>query len=163
MPRRLLFLALSTWSALTGCSNVAQSLPGDVPATVAGVPTERVALAQWLAGRAFLSCTGDPSPRPPQPDSPNGTVRVFFNPTIEDSLRQGRVPQPAGSVLVKEIYSGASVEGYSVMLKVREGSSGNDWLFYEAFGESTSTYNVGATGCVGCHARGRDFVRSSLP
>lgn len=88
---------------------------------------------------------------------------MFFNPTIEDSLRQGRVPQPAGSVLVKEIYSGASVEGYSVMLKVREGSSGNDWLFYEAFGESTSTYNVGATGCVGCHARGRDFVRSSLP
>jgi hypothetical protein len=163
MPRTLLLLAVSSLSALTSCSNVAQSLPGDVPATIAGVPTERVALAQWLDSRPFRSWTADPSPRSPQPDSPHGTVRVFFNQTIEDALREGSVPRPAGSVLVKEIYGGASVEGYSVMLKVREGSSGNDWLFYEAFGGSTSTYNVGATGCVGCHVRGRDFVRSTLP
>ena len=56
-----------------------------------------------------------------------------------------------------------AVEGHSVMLKVREGSSPDDWLFYEAFGSSTSTYDLGARGCIGCHVRGKDFVRSPLP
>jgi len=163
MPRALVFLVLSSASLMIGCSNVAPSLPSSVPATVEGVPTERVALAQWLESGAFRSWTADPSLRPPQADSPYGTVRVFFNPTIEASLRQDRVPRPAGSVLVKEVYSGGTVGGYSVMLKVREGTSGTDWLFYEAFGNSTSTYNLGATVCVGCHVRGRNCVRSTLP
>lgn len=66
-------------------------------------------------------------------------------------------------MLIKEIDRGGSVEGYSVMLKVREGSSGGDWLFYEAFGSAVATYGLGAAGCVGCHLRGRDFVRSALP
>jgi hypothetical protein len=163
MSRTLLAVALSSVGLAAGCSNIAPSLPSDVPATVAGVPTERVALSQWLASAAFRSWTGDASARPPQQDSPHGSVRVFFNPTVEDSLRRDILPRPVGSVLVKEIYSGGSVDGHAVMLKVREGSSGDDWLFYEAFGNSTSTYNLGAGGCTGCHLRGRDFVRSTLP
>ena len=163
MSRTLLAVALSSMGVAIGCSNVAPSLPSDVPAMVAGVPTERVALTQWLESGAFRSWTGDASPRPSQQDSPHGSVRVFFNPTVEDSLRHDTVPRPLGSVLVKEVYSGGSVEGHAMMLKVREGSSGNDWLFYEAFGSSTSTYDLGAGGCTGCHVRGRDFVRSTLP
>jgi len=148
---------------VTGCTNIATSLPSDVPATVEGVPTEREALAQWLDSGAFRSWTADPSPRAPQVDSPHGTVRVFFNPAIEASLRHDSVPRPIGSVLVKEVYSGAKVEGHAVMLKVREGTTGATWLFYEALGGSTSTYNLGAPGCTSCHLRGRDFVRSTLP
>jgi len=157
-------LPVSIVCALVGCSNVAPSLPSEVPATVAGVPTDRLALAAWLDTRAFRSWTGDASPRPPQPDSPHGTVQVFFNPTVEASLRQGNASHPAGSVLVKEVHGGGgSIQGYSAMIKVQDGSSGGDWLFYEAFGSSASTFDLGAAGCVGCHRRGKDFVRSTLP
>src|SRR5262249_15230198 len=163
MSRTLLAVALSSVGLAAGCSNIAPSLPSDVPATVAGVPTERVALSQWLGRGAIRSWTGDGAARPPPPVSPPGWVRVFFNPNIEDSLRRDIVPRPVGSVLVKEVYSGGSVDGHAVMLKVRAGASGDDWLFYEAFGNSTSTYNLGAGGCTVCHVRGRDFVRSRLP
>jgi len=148
---------------LAACSDVAPSLPSDTATEISGVPTDRAALGQWLQGGAFRAWTGDASPRPPLPDSPHGTVRVFFNPTVEGALRTSTVPRPAGSVLVKEVQSGGAVAGYSVMIKVRDGSAASDWLFYEAFGGSVSTYNLGASGCVGCHQRGRDFVRSPLP
>lgn len=99
-------------------------------------------------------------------NSPHGTVRTFFNETIEASIQADAEVHPEGSITVKELYESDSetLKGYAADIKIKEGAGGDTWLFFEGFlPDLDHEYAIGPSGCTGCHSSGTDFVRESLP
>jgi len=94
----------------------------------------------------------------------HGTVRVFVNPALFDSLQSAQASHPAGAAAVKELYSRGNVIGWSVMVKVQDDSAhGAGWYWYEGFGPSPGFSGNGLPVCTGCHSAGRDYFRSQFP
>lgn len=130
-----------------------------------------VATPQGLADLVSIARSGAYSDWPKeaavhQSAGPHGSgVRTFVNPLLRDSLKSGARTHPAGSIVVKELYSGTKLTGYAVDAKRDDGT----WLFFEGFEPALEqgTFFVGTNnGCAGCHVAGVDYVRtpaSDLP
>ena len=126
-----------------------------------GIPTGDADLRPWLEDGSYVAWLAEPAVHPS--DGPHfGDVRVFFSPGLATSLAGG-TDAPVGAASVKEMYGdGPDLRGWSVMIKVTEGTAGDSWYWYEIFGGSP-VEAVGKTACVNCHAAGEDHVLSPLP
>ncbi|MEO8085607.1 MAG: cytochrome P460 family protein [Bacteroidota bacterium] len=105
-------------------------------------------------------------------NSPHGFERVRFNATAQAALdTTGKLPAgnsfPAGSVIVKEIYTSAtgSINLYAVMKKDPSSSvSGSGYLWAEFKPDGTASFSTGkkGDGCISCHSgsANRDLART---
>ena len=105
-------------------------------------------------------------------DSPHGFMRVRFNSTAQLALdANGKLPQgakfPAGSVIVKEVYTSLNgeIKEYAVMKKESNSSltaGGYVWAEFESDGKVKFSAAKKGDGCVSCHQGGnnRDLVRT---
>lgn len=94
-------------------------------------------------------------------------ARTFINPILKSSQDNGQATHPVGSIAIKELYEDdqATIKGYAWEQKIKDGSGGETWLWYEDLDASTEQedfYGVGISTCTGCHGSGIDFVRTSL-
>ena len=137
------------------------------------VPTDRQLLFQFLQAGSYRTFSDQETDRHPSrgPHAKfNWPVRVFFDPKMASSLQRGNVEHPAGSAVVKEMFSedGSNLVGWAVMVKTLEDSEGGaGWFWYETTNTEDSSDVVAAGNgiglCVGCHATGNDFVLTSYP
>lgn len=100
----------------------------------------------------------------------NWPVRVFLGPKIDASMKAGNSSHPAGSSLVKEMYSadGSALIGWAVMVKTQQDSdNGSGWFWYETTNtEDANDFVAAGNGvplCVGCHSLGKDYVVTGYP
>jgi hypothetical protein len=126
-------------------------------------PTNAAELRTWLEAGMYTSWAAESGPH--DSTGPHfGDVRTFVNAVLDASLRDGNTEHPMGSASVKELYgSGASIRGYSVMVKTEAGSGGARWWWYERFNASTYAASQGDANCVPCHSAGRDHFLSPYP
>lgn len=87
---------------------------------------------------------------------PHQTVRTFLNDPLANSLRSGAETHPPGSIAIKELYDGSTLNGYAIDWKGEDGR----WRFFEGFEPALNEYFYVGTdnGCAGCHRPGRDFL-----
>lgn len=182
-----------SWIALTNCSPTPSGLdagessaltdasttesPAGADATsvektpegnsAAPVPTDKTALLQFLKDGKYSSWAKESKVHKTTAPHESG-VRVFVNSLLENSLKAGNKEHPVGSASVKELYQAdlKSPAGYAVMVKVKAGSGGDTWYWYEILTSSGERVVADGTGvglCTGCHSSGVDFFRTTFP
>ncbi len=166
-------LVAAVSNALNGCPQIDTPTPtaterqptvtATATPTVAGpvpIPTTARELLAWLQAGNYLSWTAESAPHA-SAGPHGGKVRTFLNDTVLDSLSAGNASHPAGSALVKELYFGGdTVALWAVSVKVQDDSAGGrGWYWWEGVGLA----GLGQPACTGCHAAGRDYVRTPFP
>jgi hypothetical protein len=151
----------------TSCGEVGPD-PGGVGG--GGIPASATELGAFLRAGSYKSWAAEPAVHAATGNSPHGSVRVFHNQALADSLTAGATAHPQGAASVKELYDsdGQTLAGFSVMIKVAESSgSGEGWYWYETFdanADSPFVSATGAKGCTGCHSGApTDFVFTPFP
>jgi len=143
-------------SSSAGGGGVGGSIGCDVPTNATDLEAFLTAdgYAAWDAESAVHSSTG-----------PHGMVRTFVNQDLFDSLTASNASHPVCAASIKELYEndGTTLQGYAVMVKVTDGTSGDDWYWYEIIGNNVVVDGTGVGGCTGCHSAGSDFFRSPFP
>ena len=102
--------------------------------------------------------------------SPHGSFKLRYN-TIAQSVldASGELPAgnsfPTGSVIVKEIMNGGSINLYAIMKKDPTNQyAESGWLWAEIKPNGTASFTAAkkGSGCVGCHGEtpNRDFIRT---
>jgi hypothetical protein len=137
------------------------------PAEPAGPPTEdAAAIQEWLRSGAYLDWeVFDPPPK----EGMAAGARVYLSPTLADSLRSGSTIHPVGAAAVRELTDQGSdtPTGWALTHKLDPGAGADTWSFYEVFSTQADAeplvFERAASGCVGCHAEGVDYVRLELP
>ena len=126
-------------------------------------PTNAADLLAWLEAGEYLDWTAESAPHASA--GPHfGTVRTFLNGPLLGSLDAGGDPHPADAATVKELYGAtAEVQGWSVSVKVADGTGGDTWYWFEYYQGTTYGDGVGDGGCTPCHGMGTDFVRTPYP
>ncbi len=134
-------------------------------------PRGKRALLRWLKASAYGErFVGEPEVRPSTAEGRvhGANVRTYYNPTLVDDLRAGRITFRRGAAMVKEPYFDDvdRLAGFSVMIKVRpnSGGSGRGWVFYETLDGTNraASFGRGLGVCTGCHQSGVDFLRSGF-
>ena len=102
--------------------------------------------------------------------SPHGSFKLRFNSTAAAALDStGELPSgssfPTGSILVKEIFSGNSIDLLAVMKKdPSDGNAGSGWIWAEFNTDGSAKFSTGkkGDGCISCHSTSphRDLVRT---
>jgi len=96
-------------------------------------------------------------------------VRTYMNDILSKSMTDGNKEHPIGSAVVKEMFNDQNVlNGWAVYTKTQDDTaSGKGWFWYEVTSTDDSSaiqgIGNGVNGCVGCHAIGKDMVRSAFP
>jgi len=169
-------LVAAVAAALDGCPISVTAMPTATPTPTGSPgmqlpPTSAAELTAWLRAGHYKRWTAESAVH----DSlgPHfGNVRTYLNDALIGSLQEARPAHPQGAAVVKELYGEdtQSVEGWAVMVKVREDSAGgNGWYWYEHFGSSTFASGTGVSLCAGCHSRNynglpnRDFLLTPYP
>jgi hypothetical protein len=126
-------------------------------------PTNEADLVAWLQAGNYTGWAAESGVHPST--GPHfGDVRTFVNDPLIASLQAGEAPHPAGSATVKELYgSGTEVAGWSVSVKVGDGTGGDAWYWFEYYDGSTLADGIGLDICFGCHSGGTDFVLTPFP
>jgi hypothetical protein len=164
-------LVAAIGDALNGCEPTAPTPTPALPTPTQTAPpdtqippTETAGLRAWLEAGSYLDWAAESGPHPGA--GPHfGVVRTFVNQALFASLDAGLLQHPAGAAAVKELFGrgDAGVQGWAVMVKLQDDSDmGRGWYWLEMFGSFTAG-GVGAPGCTGCHATGKDFVRIPFP
>lgn len=105
----------------------------------------------------------------PAGSSPHGPFKLKFNSLAASQLgADGRLPIGSifqtGSLIVKEVYVGSTLELYVVMKKDDSKFAGEGWLWAEYEPDGKAVYNISEKGnsCIACHATNpnRDLVKS---
>ncbi|MBV1856771.1 MAG: hypothetical protein KUG77_00065 [Nannocystaceae bacterium] len=151
----------STGGDTTGAGETAAASTGETPDPPP--PTDAATLLPWLQAGTYASWDAEAARHPSEGPHFDG-VRTFVNAALLASLEAGSVNHPVGSSVVKELYGATpKVGGWAVMVKVAEGSSVNNWYWYESFQGTTYADDTGIDGCGDCHVSGADFIRTTLP
>lgn len=138
--------------------------PGPAAVTPSDAPPEDpAAIGRWLRGGGYRGWA--PS-SPIHATGEHGGARVLFNPLLAASWAAGGGRHPLGAAAVRELYEDdlATPRGFALMIKVAEGDVDRGWFWYEVFGQADdddarpTVSQIGAPGCVGCHAGGVDGV-----
>ncbi len=121
---------------------------------------------KWLVAKKYSNFASDSTVHPSSSGpAVHGDVRTFYNKKLDESMKQGNDTHPVGSLAVKELHKDNVLIGWALAVKSKEDDGkGNGWWWYENL-SVTDTKNpvaagLGHTSCVGCHAPGRDFVRT---
>ena len=129
------------------------------------VPVTANELFAFLQAGSYEGFDAEPAVHPSS--GPHGQVRSFFNAALSSSLMTGQTSHPVGSATVKELHSGDALSGWAVMVKTGNGSTADDWYFYEVFSTTDGSNPVadanGLPGCAGCHSSGQDYILTSFP
>jgi len=105
----------------------------------------------------------------PAGSSPHGPFKLKFNEKVMSQLgSDGKLPEGAtfkkGSLIVKEVYSGSTLQLIAVMKKDDSKYSGEGWLWAEYKPDGTAAYNISDKGnsCIACHSTSmnRDLTKS---
>lgn len=167
MPHPLLAptTTLLLLTAVAGCGEGDLGGASDGAPTADGVPTEATTLQPWLRAGSYLGWAAESAPHPSS--GPHGAVRTFVSPMLDASLAGGAATHPPGAAAVKELYEGGVLSGWSVEVKLVDGSGGDTWYWYEVFSTAADArpayQGVGHPTCTGCHDSGRDYVRVPYP
>jgi len=158
-------------SSMSGAMEAARKPTVEAGVVRAAVPTDKDKLFEYLRKGSYKELAAKESASHPSrgPHTKFGLpVRVFLDPVLDASLKAGNDSHPAGSSVVKEMYSADDeLEGWAVMVKTEDASKGGQgWFWYEI--TSTTDPEPFAIGngvplCFGCHGSGRDYVLSSYP
>lgn len=130
-------------------------------------PDSAEKLNAYLRAGIYRNWTADPSVHPSS-TSAHPRSRIYFNPSVVDTLTK-KVSHQAGASVVKEFYSldNNKVTGWAVGIKIQSDSSnGNGWYWYETFSAepgAVATQGRGISVCSNCHSKGQDYIRASLP
>lgn len=102
--------------------------------------------------------------------SPHGSFKLRFNATAQAALDStGELPSggtfPTGSIIVKEVHAGGSINLYAVMKKDPSNSNaGSGWLWgeYKTDGSTAFSISKKGDGCISCHsgAENRDLTQT---
>ena len=102
--------------------------------------------------------------------SPHGSFKLRFNGTAQSALDStGELPSghsfPNGSIIVKEVYSGGSLNLYAVMKKATSnGNAGSGWVWAEFKTDGSASFSTSkkGDGCISCHSNNpnRDLTRT---
>jgi hypothetical protein len=129
------------------------------------VPASPAALLEWLESGEYATWQAESGPH--ASTGPHfGAVRTFVDPCLAESLEAGSATHPLGAATVKELFGdGDAVLGWSVMIKVADGSGGDTWYWHENYDGTTYADEVGSGLCTGCHGgRGNvDYFLSPWP
>ncbi len=84
-------------------------------------------------------------------------VDIYINPLVQATLEEGADVQswPAGSVIVKDGFSGSSLDLIAIMEKRTDG-----WYWAEYDDDGDPDYSGKPEICIDCHASGSDSVRA---
>lgn len=112
----------------------------------------------WIEAGHYLSWQCEPERHPARPGSGHGANRICSNAALAASTGDGAFP--AGAAAVKEVFnSSGGIRLYAVYRKVRDGSGGATWYWYEGLDDNVIANGEGDGTCTGCHGRApRDFV-----
>ena len=144
----------------------------DTPDIDSAVPTDLQKLSRYLKDGAYQEFTARESvPHPSRGPHTNvgWPVRVFFDPTVNESMEAGTSSHPIGSSIVKEMFDdNGELQGWAVMVKTQADSAGGKgWFWYETTNVNDPTEVVAAGNgvqlCQGCHFIGKDFVLTTYP
>ncbi len=115
--------------------------------------------ADWVSGTDAIN---------PDSGSLHGADRIYYNKTMRQDHAASTTPATAGSMAVKEIYTGTTMIGRAAMLR----TSANQWIYYCKAGEagrcaSTSMpdmaiYGTSASSCA-CHGSGTINSAAMIP
>ena len=102
--------------------------------------------------------------------SPHGSFKLRFNAIALAALdTTGELPSgssfPTGSIIVKEIFGGSTINLYAVMKKdPLNGNAGSGWVWAEFNTDGSSVFSTGkkGDGCISCHngSPNRDLTRT---
>ena len=136
------------------------------------VPVDLSQLLQYLQSGTYKAFAAQESKAHPS-EGPHTRidlpVRVFMNDRIAESMKAGNKTHPAGSALVKEMFSeNQELAGWAVAVKTQDQTdAGKGWFWYEITSPTDPTKVVaagnGVMGCVNCHANGDDMVLTAIP
>lgn len=145
---------------LLGCDEPESTEPEQPPIE------DAAAIQDWLRSGAYLEWeVFDPPPK----EGMAAGARVYLSPALVDSLRSGATVHPVGAAAVRELTAKGSdtPTGWALNHKLDPGVGADTWSFYEVFSTDTDAeplvFERAASGCIGCHAEGIDFVRLALP
>jgi hypothetical protein len=143
---------------------MAAGTSGDLAGSSADDPqtppvTGGTALNNWLQRGYYKSWHCDMDKHPAGPNGAHGVNRICSNNVL--SAAPVAAEYPAGSASVKELYSGTTISGYAVAVRVQAGPGNTSWYWNE-FGSG----GIGIPGCANCHSQagsggtfiGRDYV-----
>jgi len=137
-------------------SSLAQAQPSETP------PTDSTTLLKWLRAGSYKAWPKESAPH--RSMGPHQTLVVaYLNPLLDKSMTAKSASHPQGAAAVKELFDAdGKPYGWAVAVKTSHDSDGGKgWYWYEILGGATANVVAQASGvavCVGCHARGRDFV-----
>ena len=102
--------------------------------------------------------------------SPHGSFKLRFNGTAKAALDStGELPSgntfPDGSIIVKEVYNGSSLNLYAVMKRdPSNANAGSGWVWAEFKTDGSTAFSTSkkGDGCISCHSNtpNRDLVRT---
>ena len=150
-------------SAMTGATQAISQPTAETGSVNSIVPTDSAALHKFLKEGKYKDFPSQELASHPSrgPHSKFGwPVRVFLDAKTDAALKSGQASLPAGSSLVKEMYTDAGVlQGWAVMVKTQADSAGGQgWFWYETTNVNDSS-DIVASGngvplCFGCHSVG---------
>jgi hypothetical protein len=124
-------------------------------------PTGARAILPWLEARSYAGWNAESAVHPSA--GPHGSVRTFVNDTLFDSMAASATVHPAQSASVKELYSGETMIGWAVSLRLDDGPGAQAWYWYELLNGSVVADGTQVAGCADCHSGGDDYVLTAFP
>ncbi|MEM6990752.1 MAG: cytochrome P460 family protein [Myxococcota bacterium] len=146
-------------AASTGCV--------DAAAISEDVPRDPEPLQRWLAAGEYEDWESESAVFV----NDNGiAARIFVDPSLAQSLEEGRRQHPVGATAVREIYEPdqTTLMGWAAVVKLRDDDGGaGEWLWFEVFETDPDADPLvaesAAPGCVTCHDAAADAVQSAFP
>jgi hypothetical protein len=126
-------------------------------------PTMNAELIAWLQAGRYRGWASEG--QHPGSGPHFGAVRTFVNDALLDSLDAGGETHGADAAAVKELFgsSGSTVRGWAVSVKVEDGTTGNQWYWFEYYNGNVVASGIGNGICTGCHGGGTDYVCTPYP
>lgn len=124
-------------------------------------------LQTLVRNKDYALWSAEPAIHGPTLNSPHGRVRIYFNDAYLAARRTSTFPMPVDAMSVKELYSSSDeLAGYTVSVKVAEGSGADTWLWWEAALPDLEGgwYGIAEPVCERCHsaaaARDRSLIET---
>jgi hypothetical protein len=109
----------------------------------------------WIARGDYKQWKCEADPHDARPKSPHSKNRICSNTKLSENATDN---YPVGAATVKELYQGSDITGYAIMLKIKAGTGGDSWYWFERLGGSTPANGPDDSTCTGCHASGKDYI-----
>jgi hypothetical protein len=151
----------TTTQTTTSPTSADDSTGADTSGNTDVPPTGARAILPWLEAGSYENWPAESDVHPSS--GPHGSVRTFVNQTLFDSMAASSMVHPADSAAVKELYSGGTMIGWAVGVRLDDGPGEQAWYWYELLNGSVVADGIGVGLCANCHAGGTDYVLTPFP